>query len=263
MTPQDPIKEAFSKIKQDISGLQEQITALHSNILWLSNQIENVNRTLQNTKSTPNMQNPAETPQNLPKDWKVDDSNRLNPAENPNKQTNRQTNPTSPSFPTDNLPLYGLKEPNTSISTGNEGVPTNSQTVKQTDANQANSIENAQNASKTDRITQIQRVSDMLESLDNIKKEIRSDFKHLTKQEMAVFAAIYSLEEQGFVVDYSLISQKLSLSESSIRDYCQRIIKKGIPLAKSKENNKKVIVGISPELKKIASLQTILSLREL
>ena len=249
MTPQDPIKEAFSKIKQDISGLQEQLTALHSNILWLSNQLEDVNRTLQNIKSTPNLLNSPETPRD--------------PAENPNKQTNRQTNPTSPSFPTDNLPLYGLKEPNTSISTGNEGVPTNSQTVKQTDANQANSIENAQNASKTDRITQIQRVSDMLESLDNIKKEIRSDFKHLTKQEMAVFAAIYSLEEQGFVVDYSLISQKLSLSESSIRDYCQRIIKKGIPLAKSKENNKKVIVGISPELKKIASLQTILSLREL
>ena len=80
---------------------------------------------------------------------------------------------------------------------------------------------------------------------------------------MAVFSAIYTFEEQGFVVDYSLISQKLGLSESSIRDYVHKIIKKGIPLLKSKENNKKVALSISQDLKKIASLQTILNLRKL
>ena len=80
---------------------------------------------------------------------------------------------------------------------------------------------------------------------------------------MSVFSAIYTFEEQGFVVDYSLISQKLGLSESSIRDYTLKLIKKGVPILKLKENNKKVTLVISPELKKIASLQAILSLRQI
>ena len=80
---------------------------------------------------------------------------------------------------------------------------------------------------------------------------------------MAVFSAIYQLEEEGLTVDYSILSTKLSLSESSIRDYIQRTIRKGLPIQKTKENNKKVILSISNDLKKIASLQTILQLREI
>jgi Mn-dependent DtxR family transcriptional regulator len=103
----------------------------------------------------------------------------------------------------------------------------------------------------------------MLNSLDSIKKELRHQFKQLTSQEMAVFSCIYDLESQGFIVDYSLISQKMSLSESSIRDYIQKIIKKGIPIVKTKENNKKILLKIDENLKKIASLQTLLTLREI
>jgi hypothetical protein len=68
---------------------------------------------------------------------------------------------------------------------------------------------------------------------------------------------IYSLENQGFIVDYSILSEKMALSESSIRDYVLKISRKGIPIKKSKENNKKVIISIAPELKKMASLETI------
>ncbi len=80
---------------------------------------------------------------------------------------------------------------------------------------------------------------------------------------MLVFSTIYQLEEQGFIVDYPLLASKLSLSESSIRDYTLKIIKKGIPLLKNKENNKKITLSISLDLKKIASLNTILQLREI
>jgi cysteinyl-tRNA synthetase len=242
MIPQDPIKDAFSRIKQDILALQEQI-------ITLNQQIEELKRTIQ-------QQSPANTTQN---------------TEN---QANQQINPAIQHIPTDNLPLEALKSPNTSISTGNQGVPTDRQTdsqaVKQIEKpidflafHTEEIAENRENSRKTDQITQIERVSQVLESLDSIKKEIRSNFKHLTSQEMSVFSAIYTFEEQGFVVDYSLISQKLSLSESSIRDYTHKLIKKGIPILKSKENNKKVSLSISPELKKIASLQTILALRKL
>lgn len=252
----DPLKDAFSKIKQDILALQDQITNL-------SQQIEELKRTI--------------TPQEA-----------LITTQNPQNQANQQLNPTIQHTPTDNNPQYALKPQDMRVSIGNGGVPTDSQSDSQTDQqiekpidfmsfhreetaeNHLNSsnipfIQNVDDSNrlKTDQISQIERVSQVLESLDSIKKEIRSNFKHLTVQEMSVFSAIYTFEEQGFVVDYPLISQKLGLSESSIRDYTHKLIKKGIPIVKSKENNKKVTLTISPELKKIASLQTILALRKL
>ena len=41
------------------------------------------------------------------------------------------------------------------------------------------------------------------------------------------------------------------------------LIKKGVPISKEKVNNKKILLTISPDLKKIASLSAILQLREL
>ena len=81
---------------------------------------------------------------------------------------------------------------------------------------------------------------------------------------MLVFSTLYQLEEQGELgIDYRKIALKLSLSESSIRDYVQRLVNKGIPIIKTKQNNKKITLVISKDLKKIASLSTILRLREL
>lgn len=225
----DPIKEAFSRIKEDILSLQEQMIVLNQ-------QIEGIKRTLEDRT----------------------------PTQKEDNQTIQQINPTLNETPTEDLPFKALKDSISSISTGNGGVPTNSQTDRQSNQQTEKIIDfYSPNNEKSDQINQIQRVSDVLESLDTIKKEIRSNFKQLTSQEMVVFSSIYTLEEQGFVVDYSLISQKLGLSESSIRDYTHKIIKKGVPLVKIKENNKKVTLSISSDLKKIASLQTILTLRNL
>jgi len=80
---------------------------------------------------------------------------------------------------------------------------------------------------------------------------------------MLIFSTVYQLEEEGFIVDYPLVASKTNLSESSIRDYTQRIIAKGFPVIKEKINNKRIILHISPELKKIASLNTIITLREI
>ena len=80
---------------------------------------------------------------------------------------------------------------------------------------------------------------------------------------MSVFSLIYSLDQSGEEVDYPVLAARLSLSESSIRDYVGRLIKKGIPVEKVKINNKTVHLSISPNLKKIASLSTILQLRSI
>lgn len=225
LSKEEVIKDAFARAKQDIFELREQF----SSILY---EIEEIKRTLEELKQqeiSNQIQNQTDNLENYP--------------------YTQQT----PSFPTDDWPYKRLKPHIYSISTGNGGVPTNSQTNSQTN----------QHPIISPGIDEIDRVSELLESLDTIKKDLRSKFKHLTKQEMLVFSTLYQLEEEGFIVNYPSIAKKLALSESSIRDYVQRIISKGIPIQKTKENNKKIVLSLSPDFKKIASLQTILQLREI
>jgi len=102
-----------------------------------------------------------------------------------------------------------------------------------------------------------------LNSLDNIKKEIRNKFKRITDQEFLVFSTIYQMAEESDNVDYKSVSKRLNLTESSIRDYVGRLIKKGIPVEKTKINNKMIRLSISEKLKKITPLPVIFQLREL
>ena len=238
----DPVKQAFEKVKDDINFLNNEILDLKI----LINDLKNTLNNLENTST--------------------------------DKQTIRHINTTDNVYSTDNSTHYstvpqeveGLKTSNLTSSTGNEGVSTDRQTDRQTDRRLENSqfssissthISHENNQKNIE--SEIQQASEILKSLDTIKKEIRLKFKHLTPQEMAVFSSVYQLEEQEKEVTYKLLSKQLKLSESSIRDYTQRMINKGIPVKKQKINNKKVFLSISSELKKIATLPTIIQLREL
>lgn len=124
---------------------------------------------------------------------------------------------------------------------------------------------------QTDKQTQNQtdfqdfsKANEILGSLDSIKKEIRLKFKRLTTQEMVVFSKLYAIEDEGAQeITYRTLSSTLVLSESSIRDYINKLIKKGIPIQKIKLNNKTILLKISPDLKNIVTLSTIIQLREL
>lgn len=243
---QDPIKAAFSKVKQDISSLQSEFSLIKSQL----QEILDLTRTLD--RQTIRQSNTTESP------------------------TQQTDNTSSTHSSTDNLPLEASKPPISPFSTGNEGVSTDRQTDRQTDNSTGNEGVSLQKFAQThnknnpnitrslqEKRTKSQEISEFLESLDDLKKDLRNQIKKLTNQEMAVFATIYQLEEQGFSVDYSLISQKLNISESSIRDYTLRIIRKGIPLDKFRENNKKIYLSIPKSLRSIAPLQTLLKLREI
>lgn len=217
----DPIKEAFSRAKQDIQSLKDQFSVILV-------EIQDIKKAL------------------------LEASNRQ--TDRPThilSNTNNQTQESN--TPTDKWSYKALKPHIYSFSTRSDGVPTDRQTDQQTD----------RPTHILQGINRLEEVSNILESLDTLKKDIRSKFKHLTNQEMLVFSTIYQLQEEGFNVDYSIVAQKLSLSESSIRDYVQKMIKKGISIQKTKENNKKVFLSISSEFKQIASLETILKLREI
>jgi len=221
------IRQAFSKVKEDITSLKSELSEI-KNIL--KSAYDEIN-TLKLTNITPS----------------TDESiNKTDIANSTHNSTVRQE-------------IEGLKTNNLIVSTGNEGVSTDRQTDNKTDNSTDFLPENTQNIEKD-----IIKASEILESLDTLKKEIRFKFKRITPQEMSVFSTIYQLEDQGETkISYKQIASFLRLSESSIRDYVQRMITKGIPLKKQKLDNKKIILSISPELKKIATLSTIIQLREL
>jgi len=164
-----------------------------------------------------------------------------------------QTIPTHSS--TDNSGFKPLKHENSMISTGNQGVPTDRQTDRQTDRHTQIQRKNTQNS--------FEDALRVLDSLDSVKKEIRLKFKRLTDQEFLVFSTIYQLNEELEEVDYKKVAEILYLTESSIRDYVGKLIRKGIPVEKKKINNKNITLTISENLMKIAPLSVILQLREI
>ncbi|MEK6890043.1 MAG: hypothetical protein AABX35_02545 [Nanoarchaeota archaeon] len=242
---QDKIKDAFQKVKQDIEDLKYSLNTITTELYDLKLILNEINR---NSSNKPiNQQTDT---QHIPQ------INHINPTDGLNEHYN--------------YPLEALKDPNTRFSTGNRGVPTNRQTNQQTDRHMIlqGKIEekahiNTQNPLQSTQIDRLQMISQALESLDSIKKELRHQFKQLTAQEMLVFSTIYQLEDEGFTVDYPIIASKLSLSESSIRDYVIKINKKHLLISKIKQNNKKIILKIPSQLRQLASLQTLLTLREL
>jgi hypothetical protein len=239
----DQVKEAFSKVKGDIDSINSELESLKNNVSEIRKSLIDLTELFKkfSEKKTQEQQKPKET--------------LLRPP-----QTNRQIIPTHPTHPsTHNYSFKPLKYQNMGISIGNKGVPTDRQTDRQTHQQTDKGSHNQEKNSSDS----IDNAVEVLESLDNIKREIRLKFKRLTDQELLVFSTLYQLEEEYGFTDYKSISEKINLSESSIRDYVGRLIKKGIPVEKTKVNNKTIHLNISKNLKKIASLNTILKLREL
>ena len=243
---EDSIKKAFNKVKEDINFLNDEILG----IKILINEIKLSINSLKNNPKSP------KKAQNIHSNGQTDTSTH-NSTLRHITSTDTVTSTDTSTVPYE---IEGLKYPNLAISTGNGGASTDRQTDTSTDTSTDISLVNEKKSIDSN----IQEATEILDSLDSLKKEIRLKFKHLTTQEMLVFSTIYQLEEQGnHEITYKLLSKTLKLSESSIRDYVQRMINKGISIQKEKVNNKKLLLTISPNLKKIASLPTIIQLREL
>jgi len=203
----DPIKEAFSRIKEDIILLKNEIYDLNVQI----NQIQTTQTDIYSKIA---------------------------------QQTDTQTH--NPTYMSNSIP-------NEQSSIGNKGVPTDRQTDQQT-----------HRQTEKDPISEFARANEILNSLDDLKRDIRLKFKGLTPQEMLVFSTLYSLEEQKTdEITYRTLAEQLQLSESSIRDYINKLTKKGVPIEKIRQNNKTILLKVSQDLKNVATLDTICQLREL
>ncbi|GIU68492.1 MAG: hypothetical protein KatS3mg001_342 [Candidatus Pacearchaeota archaeon] len=211
----DPIREAFQKIKRDINSLFNEISSLKKEVFLLKKAIEE----------------------------------NINKKSEESADAHKNTTPSQVNSAHQHV-FKALKGQNLTISTGNQGVPTDRQTDRQTDTHPEKSIN-------------LKEISSILDSLDSLKKELRIKFKRLTNQEFLVFSTIYTLEEERGYADYKSIAKILNLTPSSIRDYTSKIINKGIPIKKIRINNKLIHLKISEDLKKITTLSTISKLREL
>ena len=291
----DQVKEAFQKVKEDITSLRTEISNLQKELQEIQISILTLIKTQNLQYYHPNQPNFEPIRQTDNPTIRQTDTSTHSSTDNSLNRTLRQINSTdkgvSTHSSTDILPFKALKGQNTQSSIGNRGVSTDRQTIRQTDtstdftqekahfrdysthfSNQPTIANISQNSQKeplnfprqtNENPSKIPNPAIVLDQLDAIKKDIRLKIKRLTNQEMLVLSSIYQLEDQGFIVDYPLLSSKLSLSESSIRDYIQRIISKGINLTKEKVNNKKIIVHIPSDFRKLASLDTLIKLREL
>jgi len=277
----DPLKEAFQKIKEDILSLKNDF---HS----MNNEIQQIKTSIQETKNSIEdiqVQTIRETPQNINnipysdtqtdiQTAKQEDSTSFNTytettqTDIPSQeacQTNNQTD--NNEFVPKKTPVQSLYPPKSTFSIGNEGVQTDKPTDKPTDSHpvfQTKKTEMSNLPSLHSTISEFEKVNEILSSLDDVKKEIRHKFKSLTPQEMLIFSTLYTLEDQRIEeIGYQILAKSLSLTESSIRDYINKLIKKGIPIDKTRLNNKKIILKVSENLKKIATLATILKLRDI
>ena len=72
-------------------------------------------------------------------------------------------------------------------------------------------------------------------STQSLKKDLEERFNTLTSQEFLIFLTIYQLEEDfGKSVTYNDLSNKLSLTPGCIRGYVSSLIRKNLPILKSK-----------------------------
>lgn len=169
------------------------------------------------------------------------------------------------------------------ISTGNKGVPADSQQtyIQRITGRQAaneqqtgeQQIEEQQvEGQQIDRIKEgkakkarIERIPGIknIGFISDLKKDLGRKILALTIQEFFIFTEIYILEEKQGAASYREIAKMAGLTESSIRDYVARLIHRGIPIIKRKVNNKVIILRISPDLRSLFTLDSLVKLREI
>ena len=167
-------------------------------------------------------------------------------------------------------------------SIGNDGVPADRQTDRPASSRfpgliderfsiapeipAHNPADNPADVQQTD--TKIQQSStysstsaQLTDLVNSLKTDLKKRFLSLTKQEFLVFSVLFTVEKSQNQATYRDIALKTGLTESSIRDYIQKIIKKGIPIAKEKVNNKVTILKIPLEIRNLATLDNLMRIR--
>ncbi len=98
------------------------------------------------------------------------------------------------------------------------------------------------------------------QSLDIIqfKENLPAILEKVSRQEFLTFLMVYQLEEQIGRVSYDSVAKGLNLTTSCVRSYVSTIIKKGLPVVKTRYNNKITILSIPPEIRGLNMKKTLI-----
>ena len=88
-------------------------------------------------------------------------------------------------------------------------------------------------------------------NIQELQENIPLILSRLSKQEFLTFLTIYQLEEENSKVTYDNVGGKLGITPGCVRTYVSGLIKKGLPIIKSKYNNRIFILSIPPEIRSL------------
>ena len=101
---------------------------------------------------------------------------------------------------------------------------------------------------------------DREEQIKKVTNKLNTAFLTLSKQELKLFLTIYQLEDENIIPTYKNISQKMQLSESCLRAHLSSLLRKNIPLHKTYFNNRIVQVSVSKEFRVLNLKQRLINL---
>ena len=244
----DKIKEAFEKIKGEINSLNYQIELIKKSLDSVASFLEkNITNQKYNRVFSNSLARQIEGIKREIEDLKQEIKEKETPAHL------RHIADMPLAFEKDKE-IKQPKKPEFNhfrhVSTGNEGVPADSQ---QTVNRQSTHLQHIKIPKKEEK-------EDIAEIAQKYKEDFEKSFRKLTKQERVIFYMLYSLDDKHGFVDYKMLSSSTNLTPSSIRDYISRLIQKEMPIIKERLNNKKIILKITQNFKNLIKLDTILKI---
>lgn len=205
MSNLDPnLKQAFSKVKDDINQLKNQIKQLDDE---LNSQKTSLNEILPKINEI----------YSILKYLKKEVSTGNEGVRQTDRHLDRQT---------DTRQTDASKPLNIGLNINNSDFTDDKVLDKQTDTRQT--------LRQTDTSQEHQQTQN---NLKIIADDINKMFLKLSKQELRIFLTIYQLEDEGIEPTHRSISIKTQLSESCIRDHVSSLFRKNTPILKKRLNN--------------------------
>ena len=225
------LKKAFTKVKEDISSLNNRL-----------NKIENA---LNQLISQNNVENPPSSSENSLKQAQNPQIHQSSSGNEGVQSINHST--VNQSFNNQSHPKHSIEQYTPQISTNyNKKQGTNHSLI---------------NHSTDNHSTIKHSLSTQSLNIQSLKKDLEERFSALTSQEFLIFLTIYQLEEDcSRSIPYNDLSNKLSLTTGCIRGYVSSLIRKNLPILKSKINNRTLTLSINPDFKDLNLKQKLTNL---
>src|SRR3989344_8290691 len=103
-------------------------------------------------------------------------------------------------------------------------------------------------------------IEDHFETPIEPKNDLEKAFLGLKNYELKTFLVIYQLDQEKGRANYYEIAQKMGVSDACVRSYVSSLLRKNVPLLKTKLNKNRTVLSINPSFKSLDTYQKLLSL---